>query len=127
MSRTPALQDLAIYARDHFGENGLPFDDDIPSSFDTVVEVYARSSDEQEARAQSSAVLCERLQTQSADGAVVPEEIDEFVEETVTYLQTQYPEPEQVMDDRLILSHLFWGQLVEARLGREQQPSERFG
>ena len=116
MSGTPTLQDLAFYARDHFGEDGHPFEDSIPSSFDVVVETYVHETDEEAVRRHAGERVREQLQTRGANPAPAQPDVDEFVVQTVTYLQSQYPEGEEAEQDEKLLSHLFWGHLVEARL-----------
>jgi hypothetical protein len=115
LSRSPTLQSLALYARDHFGEDGYPFESSIPSSFDVVAAAYAEGADPEDASAQSGSILREHLENQGR--AVAQVEVDEFAREAVSYLRAAYPDAETVRDDdeRRSLSHLFWGNLVEAR------------
>lgn len=116
MSRTPALQDLAFYARDCLEDGNYPPGDGAASSFDAVLDLYVREADESDVEAHASAVLHRRLQTQ---GYVAGQaDVDEFVRETVTYLKSQYPRASEAKQDQAILSHLFRAHVGEARLAR---------
>lgn len=118
MSKPSTLQALACYARDHFGEDGFPYEKSIPTSFDIVMEVYAREAVEspaEECQARATNTLSERLEASEEVPAPPRPAVEEFVRETVTYLQSQYPEAAEVERDQQMLSHLFWGHLVEAR------------
>ena len=98
----------------------------MPSSFDVVVEVYARETHEsaqEDVVTHAGDLVRERLESQSAARAASPLDVHEFVRKTVTYLQCLYPNRAGASQDRLILSHLFWGHVVEARLARESSRS----
>lgn len=113
MTDTPTLQGLAVYARDHFGEDGYPFEASLPSSFDTVVAAYARQADQEEAQRRANTLLQDWLRSRGSD-ADQPD-VAEFVSLAMAYLRSQYPEATEVQKEQQMLTHLFWGNLVEAR------------
>lgn len=117
MSGVPTLQSLALYAREHFGEDGAPFAASIPSSLDVIVRVYAREPDPQRARACACAVLEQWLR--GHDRAADRGSVEEYVRWGLRYLQAVYPDGQGVGEkaEQRLLTHLFWGNLVEARLG----------
>lgn len=117
--RPAGLQVLAFYAHDHFGEDGFPYEESVPSSFDIVVDVYAREADSaghEEICAHACDAIIERLQVQRRAPLVERPLVDEFVEMAVTYLRSQYPKAAQAAEERQMLTNLFWGNLVAARL-----------
>jgi hypothetical protein len=115
MNRTPTLPDLALYARDHFGEGGAPFEDSLPTSLDVVVAVYAGPAEAATPSVQAGAALRQHLQNRGCHAS--PEEVDIYVQGAVRYLQALYPEREALWQEerQRFLSHLFWGNLVEMR------------
>jgi hypothetical protein len=82
MSGSPTLQSLALYARDHFGDNGYPFEGSIPSSLDVVVAACADEPNSPRVAARAGALLCRRLQSHGR--SVTQADIEEFVRRTMS-------------------------------------------
>jgi urease accessory protein UreF len=80
-----------------------------------VVAAYAEAADS--AYAVSHVSLTLRRHLESRGRVVAQAAIDEFVRDAIAYLQAVYPRPDAATesDERRMLSHLFWGQLVAAR------------
>jgi hypothetical protein len=119
MSALPTLQSLALYAREHFGEDGYPFEESIPSSFDLVVGAYADEDSrgaEDAIRDHACAVVQERLSARPGFAPVGEPEVGAFVQDVVTYLHGQFAVAQEARRNAPVLSHLFWGNLVEARV-----------
>jgi hypothetical protein len=118
MNTTPTLQALAVEARDAFGEDGTPLTSTAPTSFDVVVDVYAREGrratlervDSHACTALTRALFGREEATTSRRQAV-----HSFVSRVLQYLRMQYPDPDKIKQDQDLLSTLFWGHLVEAR------------
>jgi hypothetical protein len=114
----PTFQALALYAREHFGEDGYPFKESIPSSFDLVLGVYLDPMDEgrdEPVRARASTVVQEHLCSRAGFSPVTQTAVDDFVRDALAYLRGQFTSTEDARRHQRTLSHLFWGNLVEAR------------
>jgi hypothetical protein len=118
MITTPTLQELAFYARDHFGEDGYSLGERAPSTFEVVVDVFSRTTPgtgELDLQSYAGALVQERLrETFKMRG--VPADVCDYVRMAIKYLRCQYPAAHRVNEDRELLGRLFWGHLVEARL-----------
>jgi hypothetical protein len=118
MRSAPTLQTLAYYAREHFGEDGYPFEESIPSSFDLVVEVYLDAAQRgmiASAPDWARSAVAERLRAREGFMPVSEPAVDTFVRDALTYLDRQFRSTAEARTHRLELSHLFWGNLVESR------------
>jgi hypothetical protein len=120
MSSTPTLQALAVEARDAFGEDGTPGTPSSPTSFDVVVEVYAREGQRatpERVDRHACTALTQALTTKGKGEtpAGLRHAVQPFVSRTLQFLRIQYPDSERVKQDQRLLSTLFWGHLVEAR------------
>lgn len=115
MGRIPTLQSLALTALECFGEDASSFEESIPSSLDAVVMGYAEASHREDAVAHVGSALRRHLQTRGWTASQTS--VDEFAQMALSYLRAVYPDAAAVQDadERRALSHLFWGNLVEAR------------
>jgi hypothetical protein len=114
MGNAPTLQALALYARDHFGEDGADAPDGSPSSLDVIAEGYFNRSSPEAAVDRLADSLTNRM---GARGRTIePARAWAFARLTVSYLGAAYPDARAIrQDERRMLSRLFWGHLVEAR------------
>ena len=101
MSTLISLQALAFYAREHFGEDGYPFEESIPSSFDLVFGVFIEET-EQGGRdrviALAAAAVRTRLCARAGFAPVTQPEVDRFVQHTLGYLEEQFEAIEDVFE-----------------------------
>jgi hypothetical protein len=121
MSSTPTLQALAVEARDAFGEDGTERTSNSPTSFDVVVEVYAREGNRAAGEGVDSCACTALTEVLAATGDIPARRqpaVQPFVSRTLQFLRTQYPDSDEVKQDQGLLSTLFWGHLVEARHAR---------
>jgi len=117
MGTAPTLQNLALYAHDHFAEESSALDDSISSSLDVVMETYATEPDH--VCQQAGSLLRERLERQGHD--VDRGEVEGFVQVAVTYLEAVYPDGEAVREEeeQRLLSQLFSAHLAEAHISAQ--------
>jgi hypothetical protein len=118
MSSAPTLQALAFYAREHFGEDGYPFEESIPSSFDLVLSAYldaAKWGLIASAPDRARSAVAERLRGRTGFAPVSDVAVRTFVENSLTYLESQFRGTAEAREHRQELSHIFWGNLVESR------------
>jgi hypothetical protein len=114
MSTAPTLQTLALYARDHFGEDGQDYSEGALSSLDVVVARYVSETNPEAAVGHIAMTLCRHKERGgvSIDAA----RAYTFSRMATVYLRAVHPDATHVgAYDRWLLSRLFWGHLVEAR------------
>jgi hypothetical protein len=118
MSAAPTLHSLGLYARGHFGEDGYPFEESIPTSFDLVLAAYLDeeiNAEEETVRDRGCTFVQDRLWSRPGFAPVSGVDVDIFVQDALTYLQGQFAAAQEARPNGPVLSHLFWGSLVEAR------------
>src|SRR5579871_551189 len=93
MSTPTTLQTLAFYAREHFGEDGYPFEESIPTSLDVVFGAFLDGVEQggtEGVRENAETAVVERLRTRPGFAPVLPPEVAPFVRDALSYLQEQF-------------------------------------
>jgi hypothetical protein len=119
MSHIPTMQSLAFFADTHLGEHRSPGEQSTPSTFEVVVEAYAHSGC-RAGRTQVEARACEQVMALLPDGEEPPAdlkaEVATFVDQSLQFLQAQYPEAADVRLEQPLLAILFSAHLEQAHV-----------
>jgi hypothetical protein len=119
MSHIPTMQSLAFFADTHLGEHRSPGEQSTPSTFEVVVEAYARNG-RRAGRKQVEARAREQVMALLPEGAEPPAdlqaEVAAFVDQSLQFLQAQYPRAADVRPEQPLLAILFSAHLEQARV-----------
>jgi hypothetical protein len=122
MAATPTLQTLAVYAREHFGEDGYSAEEGAPSSLDVVVDGFNSALRPESAADEVATVLRRQMEVQGR--MIEAAHAREFTRVAISYLREVYPDA-RAMDEeeQVLLSRLFCGHLVEAQFAADAAPA----